>query len=350
MEFFQPNLTFSYLRMEPISDNRSTIEISDQGLVANFPSKSSIEIGEWLIATRPHDINLIPLTSEITKTVLRQKFPIGQIFVCDFYVEGMENDSFIGCGFQDQAGLITNIDHHSPSVEMFRPISSGNLAIEYVNQNGKLPAEAITVINHTDCDSIISSLIMRGYLPPDQIFYDAVIAADHTGEENPIADLLQALDVKRSINFSVRNLANLLIGKELEPEAKQLLAARLQGRRETADALKLGAVIQEGLVTVVKLTENMRNEFMPALFPKAAVILTYETGSQPDSWVARCRLGLAAPAKFTLFSLNLKTELDPNMGGRWNATANKRGGETTIPLDDYIARLYRLTNEKIASL
>ncbi len=333
---------------EPYLHPTSEIKLAEVSTQTIIPSSLSSEIGERLLAIASYNINLIKLTPVITKSDLRQIFPIGQLIACDFYVEGMEQDEFIGSGFQDLARQITNIDHHAPKAEMFRQVSSGNLAIEYVLERGSLPAEAITIINHTDCDSIISALIMRGYLPPEKIFFDAVLAADHTGQVNPISDLLQALDPKRSINFSVRNLAYLLQGKPLAPEAQQLLAERHQGRQETEQALQNGAVIQEGLVTVVRLSDNMRNEFLPALFPKAAVIMTTENGDSPDTWIARLRLGMAAPPSFTLFSLDLQAQLDPKIGGRWNAMANKRGGGTSLAINDYISRLNNLALRQLS--
>ncbi len=56
---------------------------------------------------------------------------------------------------------------------------------------------------------------------------------------------------------------------------------------------------------------------------------------------------MAAPPGFTLFSLNLNENLDPKVGGRWNAGSNKRGGGTSMPLEDYIAELNVLLEKSL---
>jgi hypothetical protein len=140
-------------------------------------------------------------------------------------------------------------------------------------------ADSRVIISHTDCDSVISPLIVRGLLPPDRIFGEAVIAADHTGEENLISDLLQALYVRRDFNFSARNLALLLQGEPLDRSAQKLVDKRSRDRRETIETVFSGnAVKQSGDLTIVYMNSNMLNQFMPVLFPEASVILTYEQG------------------------------------------------------------------------
>ena len=73
----------------------------------------------------------------------------------------------------------------------------------------------------------------------------------------------------------------------------------------------------------------------PALLPEATVILL--TAPHPDHahrWIAKLRLGRAAPAALTLHALGVEA-FDPNYGGRWNAGANRRAGGTTLSPDAY---------------
>lgn len=56
--------------------------------------------------------------------------------------------------------------------------------------------DAVLIIDHLDRDSILSSGILLGRLPPDPRLSEAAITADHTGAENDIADLLQGLDAE----------------------------------------------------------------------------------------------------------------------------------------------------------
>jgi hypothetical protein len=285
-------------------------------------------------------ISLQPLTSTVSKQDLRNCFPEGPIIACDFHVTGIEQDSALASGFHCEKTDIINIDHHAPAERMFRFVSSGTLAIEHVLHHGIAPDGTHIIVNHTDCDSVISSLIVAGFLPPHPHFNAAVIAADHTGAANPISDLLQALDSRRNIAFSARNLGLLLDGAPLEPSAQQLLDKRISGREETRVAIEQGdALLEKGNLTVVRNTGNMRNEFMPALLPDAMMILTCEPGKTDDTWVARFRLGNAAPPGLSILDLNLG-DFDPAYGGRWNAGSNKRGGGTAMPLTEYIRRTH----------
>jgi len=85
------------------------------------------------------------------------------------------------------------VDHHAPVPSMARRVSSANLALRYVRQCGVLPSEAVVLISHTDCDSVLAAGILRGILPPLDAFGEAVMAADHTGAPNDISDLLQSV-------------------------------------------------------------------------------------------------------------------------------------------------------------
>jgi hypothetical protein len=142
-------------------------------------------------------------------------------------VSGAEHGQEVAGGFL--LGDVLNIDHHAPSPRMDRPVSSATLAIAHLRAAG-LPHGTI-VLNHTDCDSILSAGIASGRLAPEDRFSEAAIAADHTGADNEIADLLQALDGRRDLRLSFRSLDRLLRGESLEKTAEDGLAER---RRQTA--------------------------------------------------------------------------------------------------------------------
>jgi hypothetical protein len=84
------------------------------------------------------------------------------------------------------------------------------LAIQHVTNVG-VPTCAV-VINHTDCDSVLSSGTASGHLEPLKEYGVAAIAADHTGEENDIADLLQALDERRDLCLAFTSLDRIMEG------------------------------------------------------------------------------------------------------------------------------------------
>src|SRR4051812_44188608 len=97
-------------------------------------------------------ILLLPKTGIVTAEMAREAAG-GPAVVCDLYVTGAEKGEQISGGFR--IGDVDNVDHHAPDPSMFRWISSGNLAVEYVKAYGA--AKAPVLINHCDCDSIIGS-------------------------------------------------------------------------------------------------------------------------------------------------------------------------------------------------
>ncbi len=153
---------------------------------------------------KENPITLMEEKKVITEDELRKDYS-GKIAALDFYIEGIDRRGYLDGGILHLYDIL-NIDHHAPLKEFTKHISSTNLAIAWVKKNGVLNKNYTVVLNHTDCDSVLSSFIIRGIFPPHEIFGEAAIAADHTGEENKIADLLQALQYKRDLEFSVRNL------------------------------------------------------------------------------------------------------------------------------------------------
>ena len=289
-------------------------------------------------------ITLIELTSNPTIDFIRSRVsqaPV--IYACDFYVQDIEQGTRITSGYQLDGFF--NIDHHSKHQDFYTHISSGVLAINHVVEYGAIDASIPVVINHTDCDSTISSLIMRGYLDPHPIFANAVIAADHTGEPNPIADLLQALDVKRDLDFSVGNLVKHLKNEPLDPQAQQLLDQRNFSRLVAEQEAKLFS--QNGLLAHHILEERIDGEFLPSLLPTAGVIVYFynKNDAHNPRWVMKARLGNMAPAGATLFDLNIN-EFDPYFGGRWNAGGNDRGGDGKDPTAfvDYLLSQMKLSD------
>lgn len=291
------------------------------------------------LSERP--IELIPLAAIVSKEELLERFPSTQIVACDFYIGGIECDEHVASGFTD--GVITNIDHHAPVNIMSRPISSATLALEYVREHGPV-GEGVVVINHTDCDSVLSSALVRGILPQEQRFSDAAIAADHTGAENDIADLLQALDSKRDMQFSLRNLEALLTGGALDEEAHNLLNKRLEDRMRAKKLVDGGAFQEIDGVYFTSVTEKFDAAFLPALLPTARVIIVASAmPDAPEKFEIKLRLGQAAPEGLGLNTLGL-----PDFGGRWNAGSTKRSGGTSLTAEEYAKHVARLLDKASA--
>ena len=286
-------------------------------------------------------IVILPTTSKVTYNDLRNVIPEGPICVCDFHVHNITeaDETFPGDHQLKSYGIvrgdILNIDHHANIKSMQRAISSGVLATEYIHQHGSLPEDYTIVTNHADCDSVLSLLIISGLLKPNATFNEAVIAADHTGESNAIAELLQGLEAKRNFRLSVQQLLRFLQSDKPSSEAAQALGIR-QSKRELVEELlnTPDAITTIGRVTLVKVDRSIDSELLVPLLPHAEVIMIYEkrpedavSNSYPNTHLTRLRLGLLGMERgLNLLDLKVQDDIDPNWGGRWNAGSSSRGG------------------------
>jgi len=277
-------------------------------------------------------IVLLPLSKSVSREAAMAASPANPVVVADCYVEHVETWTPRPWGWQTNSGgrIILNVDHHAEDERFFRLVSSGNLAIQYVETQGALPGTVPVLINHTDCDSILSAAILTGLLPPDEAYGIAVIAADHTGEPNPIADLLQALDPLRDVELLLRNLHYLLRNEPMETQAVELLKKRLNDRCRAKELVQSGAFQMLGSVAVAKLTgdEKVAGELLPNVLPDAAVIIS-ASPLDNGGLETKVRLGMAAGSGETLHSLGVQ-QWERNFRGRWNAGSTKRSGGSTI--------------------
>jgi hypothetical protein len=276
-------------------------------------------------------ITLLDLAPRITEGDLA---PLGsdEVCACDVYVAGAERWTRVPGGWARDR--FVNVDHHAPAPEMARRISSANLAIERVTDVG--PSTGVVVINHTDCDSILSAGIMSGRLEPRPEYGEAALAADHTGEPHAIADLLQSVDDERDVTLSFESLACLDTGRPLPHRATRRYDERRRARDAAERAVRDGRVqVEDGLATAV-FDSALNGEFFPALLPEALVIvLCSPWPGDTGRWEVKVRLGQAAPPGITLDALPWH-EFDPVQLGRWNARSNERGGGTRLPPRDYL--------------
>jgi hypothetical protein len=287
-------------------------------------------------------IRFIETPRRVRADTLRTMFPEGQIVACDFHVQGIEQSGqpVVG-GFQ--LDRILNIDHHAPCPAMYRRVSSANLALERSrHETIHAAGDAVVVINHADCDSVLTSGIVSGLLEPEARFGEAAIAADHTGEENDIADLLQGLDaaqagdgIRHDPELSFRNLNLFLTAGKVEAYAQRAWDARRRKREEAAHSVGSEAFSMDGTLALGVFREPIDGELFPALIPTAAlIVLANPLPADPQRWQIKVRLGLAAPEEMTLWDLDIPS-LDPAFGGRWNAGSNRDLGGTELPPDAY---------------
>lgn len=279
-----------------------------------------------LISQKPHN----------TKEELEKIAGTDKICICDFYVEGAENWNYQNNILKE--GNFINIDHHSPITQLRKHISSGNIAKKYVQKYNILDDDYFVIVNHLDCDSIISSFIMLGILEPTQELMRSVIAADHTGEENQISDLLQSVEHTRNIDFIANNLFKLMKGQKLENEAIQMMAIRRKNRERIDSMIKSNKYQKEGKISYFITDSNLDPTLLVSLLPQSkAIMVSSKSKKDVNKWIHRIRLGMNEENK------SLK-EIDlPDFGGRWNAGSTRRHGGTLIEPKEYA----RILNNKL---
>ena len=281
-------------------------------------------------ATAP--IHLIPSEKLPRAEALHELFPNAErIFAVDFYVDGAERGALLpnGAGHRVDRKII-NIDHHAPHPRWERHVSSGNLACRWVELHGAAnPTSDVIVINHTDCDSMLASLIVAGALPPHARFEQAVLDADHRGTPNRLSDILQALSSSRDPHAAVRAISSELRGEAPDPGTQAALD-ELQEKRLLARELARSATIFENGVAFVRCHTYIDSDlFLPELTEAAAIVISCRSRKYPDLELTRLRLGNAAPEGLSLHRLGV-SDLDPYFGGRFNAGSNKRGLERAM--------------------
>lgn len=294
-------------------------------------------MSDFLQAFDRTPIRLLPERSVVTPEELRAQVGFGALHVCDFHVVGIEEGVRVPGGFERED--IVNIDHHAPVEEMERIVSSTNLALERVNVVGVASEETEVVLHHTDCDSVLSAGIARGILMADDRFGAAAIAADHTGADDPIADLLQGLQGFRDLRLSLSSLQKLLEGKPLTEKAEQALAIRRREREGARELVLSGKLRNQGGLAWARYDGALDTALLPSLVPDAALIMVTRK-NRSGRWIMKLRLGLSAIPGSSLHRLGLH-EFDPDFGGRWNAGSNRRAGGTTIDPAWYVRELKR---------
>jgi hypothetical protein len=274
---------------------------------------------------------LRPLTQRVSPADLLADYPTATIYACDFHVEGAHLGAPVPGGFQLDS--IINIDHHAPVRQMERMVSSTTLALERLDAS-RPPAPAdVIVINHTDCDSVLSSAVLAGLLRPHWRLNDAAIAADHTGTEDALADGLQAVDQCRDFELSLEVARCVLAGRAVPEAALPLLDRRHRARQEAA-RLADSASVEDGVALIVSETVT-DGELFPGLLPDAVmIVISCPHPTTPGRRVIKLRLGPAAPAGLSITRLGI-TEFDPGYGGRWNAGSNRRSTDGTDGSTDY---------------
>ena len=287
---------------------------------------------------------ILPLRSTISADEIERHCPgDGVVYACDFYVTGAEQWTPEAGGLR--SGRILNVDHHAPLARMDRPMTSTRLAVDRVRAAGVAEPGSWVVVNHTDCDSVLSSSIMLGLLEPDDDFVAAAVCADHTGKKNDVADLLQALDETRvgdrtpaQYVESMSNLRLLLqMGELLDPVAVVAVLMRERNRTDAKTLLERFDV-RDGLAFARCDREIDGAFFVQPLKDAVVIMLAVPDARTPGNFVMKLRLGRSAPRGFSLHALNVVT-WDPQYGGRANAGSNKRGGGTTMTPEEWAERL-----------
>lgn len=282
------------------------------------------------------NIRLIEKHSKNSVEAILQASASDPLFVCDFYVEDIERGQRIPAGYQ--SGRVINIDHHAPTDEMSRVVSSTNLVLQYVAEHGQQPEHDV-LINHCDCDSVLSSGVLSGVLEPRKEYGQAALIADHKGDENPIADLLQSIEHARDLSYSFECLALLEAGKPLPPSAEDSLINRKRLREKAQSVVAQGKFQRKGPLAYAVLDERVDAELFLPLFPDAAIVMyAFPRTREGGKFGMKVRLGKGAPEGLNLHKIGIR-DFDPAFGGRWNAGSNTRGGGTDLDPEIYAQQL-----------
>jgi hypothetical protein len=266
------------------------------------------------------NIYLVEKKPENTVAELKAIFPSKRICVCDFYVSGSEDGEIDENGVTSYSDLLV-VDHHIPApCYVSWKITSTVIANKFVSINGSLTDEYVIVVNHTDTDSILSSLIMSGILKPETEYYDqAAIAADHTGKENIISDLLQSFEGDRNLKASIEMLL-------------KIQENRLWVRKEMKIRIANNEFEMNDGIAFIKINQKIDACLVVDVLPDAKVIVVASPMPKKSKgkWRIRVRLGKSGNG-IQLNKLNL-----PDTGGRWNAVSTSRNDGTDIEPEEYV--------------
>jgi hypothetical protein len=265
------------------------------------------------------NIYLIEKKSSNMPSELKETFPDKKVCICDFYIEDSENGDIDENGVTKYCDLFI-VDHHAPVSYMRKHISSAVIASKYVSANSPLGDDYVIVVNHTDTDSLLSALLMSGKIKPNIDYEKAAIAADHTGAENIISDLLQSLEVDRKLKNSIEVLL-------------KILKERLWIRSELKELFN--DFTENNGIASITMDKKIDAGLLPGLFPdvKAIMVASPMPDGSKGKWRIRVRLGNSSE-NIELNKLNL-----PDTGGRWNAISTSRNGGTNTEPEDYLKML-----------
>jgi hypothetical protein len=280
-------------------------------------------------------IRLFPETHSPTVEELQRQFPDARrIFAADFYLRGIEKAGKLlpcGAGYELSGGVF-NIDHHAPGELWERHVSTGVLACQWVRKEGVIAAKNgdIVVINHTDCDSVLSALILTGVLPVHERFEQAVLDADHRGTPNEIADMLQACKSLRNLPLMAEALSCYLQGEALPEVVRNQVEQLHESRLVVKQLVDRGKYQERNGVVLIKCDRYFESDLFLNHFPDARVLVVEcPSEKSPSVMITRLRLGACIESGLSLHRLGL-TDIDPHFGGRFNAGSNKRGLEAAI--------------------
>jgi hypothetical protein len=280
-------------------------------------------------------IELFPESGSPTIEEIELAFPrANRIFVADFYLKGIEKTGALlpcGAGY-GHGGKVINIDHHAPDEIWERHVSSGVLACKWVREEGVVSATNgdIVVINHTDCDSVLSALILTGVIPAHERFEQAVLDADHRGTPNEIADILQACKSLRKLRLMVEALSCYFQDYALPEVVRKQLEELHESRLAVKLLVERGEFQEQDGVVLINSNRYFESDLFLSHFPDARVLVVgCPSGKNPHITFTRLRLGAGVEQGLSLHRLGVK-ESDPYFGGRFNAGSNKRGLEAAV--------------------
>jgi hypothetical protein len=286
-------------------------------------------------------INLITERKYYSTKDIRAMFPdASKIYVLDFSVVDTELPRFLGpngeiLGYIDSENNVTIIDHHSDHPQFEESISATHQALIAVSNGLRLSDKDIIILNHTDTDSILSTIILTNPDLSDLLkarFALATVNADHSGGEDDIVDLIDTVYRKRDPELSINTLEKYLKYGTLEVLSQEIRDAyheRVEYRMRAKEVVKSGQLQHAGNgVYFIKTTEDLQSLHFPAYCRKYEIPLSVIIIAKPKNgkWAMSIRTSDCFPKNTNL----LKLFSDLNLGKYGFGGRNKAGGNSRI--------------------
>src|SRR5258706_984702 len=319
------------------------------------------------LSNRPHeflDKSILQSAPELFKS-----YSHALIIVLDFALRSSEMKSqpvvdsqgrFLASKYDFQNRVLLNIDHHNEYASKTKDFSTTHQVIITIQEKifNPIDPEKVVLVNHDDTDSVLSLLLSTHRNVPSKVidlFAEAAKAADHTGEPNRLANLIDSFYKTYDLDNLIP-LINLLISGEKLIFTDEKIQQKFEKYETQPELIKdyLSVVLKneqsqygEGFYDVetkiLRLSPKDKAIDTSRVLPitiqmdlPVSIIMTYSIlDSATNWWKISLRAGPSFPKGLTLEEMAKQLNLEQfGYGGRRDAGGMGRyHGEKTITPD-----------------